>query len=277
MPLIYCDHNYVVTALQEPKTYHAHLQQLVATGTLTFTLAPMHWVEAAEDTNLARGDAKAAFMDSLHPQWLFDRRSIQRREVAAVFFNHLGVATNTSQMMGSVSDVIADLVGQQAERDSRAFVAHLRDIGPNHPLERSLQQAFDTNQHNTELYRQGKLTPAITQEVERLYVKQLLPAATPAGILIDDATKNQFVDTCQMEQFPSIVLEHRATRDNWAHGRQLSRNNFMDQQHLMALPYVDFFLTDDAKLTSLIGRITIRLPFRIATVLTKTQFDTQYP
>ena len=28
------------------------------------------------------------------------------------------------------------------------------------------------------------------------------------------------------------------TRDNWAHRRQLNRNNFMDQQHLMALPYV---------------------------------------
>ena len=108
--------------------------------------------------------------------------------------------------MGNVSDVIADLVGQQAERDSRAFVAHLRDIGPNHPLERSLQQAFDTNQHNTELYRQGKLTPAITQNVERLYVKRLLPDTTPAGILIDDNTKNRFVDTCQMEQFPSIAI-----------------------------------------------------------------------
>ena len=70
MPLIYCDHNYVVTALQAPDKYRAHVRQLAATGTVTFVLSPMHWVEAAEDANLARGDAKADFMDSLHARWL---------------------------------------------------------------------------------------------------------------------------------------------------------------------------------------------------------------
>ncbi len=122
-----------------------------------------------------------------------------------------------------------------------------------------------------------KLTLAITQRVERLYVKQLLPAATPAGILIDDNIKNQFADNCQIEQFASIALEHRATRDNWSQGRKLNRNNFMDQQHLIALPYVDFFVTDDARLTSLIGRISVGFPFGLGTILTKAQFDTQYP
>src|SRR6266567_6798563 len=45
----------------------------------------------------------------------------------------------------------------------------------------------------------------------------------------------------------------------------MNRNNFMDQQHLMALPYVDFFLTDDTNLRAMIGRISPGLPFPIAT------------
>ncbi len=57
----------------------------------------------------------------------------------------------------------------------------------------------------------------------------------------------------------------------------MNRNNFMDQQHLMALPYVDISLTDDARLTALIDRISPGLPFAIATVLTKADFDMRYP
>lgn len=63
----------------------------------------------------------------------------------------------------------------------------------------------------------------------------------------------------QLENFPAIAIENRATRENWQHKRPLSRNNFVDQQHIIALPYVDSFLTDDKKLRSLIGRITAKL------------------
>jgi len=57
----------------------------------------------------------------------------------------------------------------------------------------------------------------------------------------------------------------------------MNRNNFMDQQHVMVLAYVDFFLTDDAKLRALIGRISPGLPFPIATPLTRADFDARYP
>jgi len=145
MPLIYCDHNFIVKTNEAPDLYRDHLRQLVTTGTVTFVLSPMHWVEAAEDKNPARGTAKADLMDSLQARWLYDRRSIQKREVADAFFRFAGVANGTPPMMGDVADVIADLVGQRAQRDSRAFVTHLRGIGVNHPLEQSLRQAFESN------------------------------------------------------------------------------------------------------------------------------------
>jgi len=100
---------------------------------------------------------------------------------------------------------------------------------------------------------------------------------SPAAIVIDGDSKTRFLDGSQLTDFPAFAVESLATYDSWRENRQMNRNNFMDQQHLMALPYVDFFLTDDAKLRALIGRISPRLPFPIATLLTKADFDSRYP
>jgi hypothetical protein len=277
MPLVYCDHNFIATALQDAEGYRNHLRELARCGIVTFVLSPMHWVDAAEDADQGRGDAKSDFMDSLNPRWLFDRRSVQRKEVTAQFLRFVGIPQGVPQIMGDIADVIFDLTGQRGDRDSRAFVNHFRGIGENHPLERSLRQAFETNNKNTRLFRARKLPPALAQKVERLYIRQLVPERTPSGLVIDEATKDNFARQCQFDDLPSVALENKATRDNWKHKRPLNRNNFIDQQHLIALPYIDFFVTDDKKLRSLIGRITAGAPFRVATLLTKVEFDNLYP
>src|SRR5437660_1697034 len=140
MPFVFCDLNFIITAHQEPDAYKQHLRQLAGAGTVTFVLSPFHWAEAAEDADPVRGAAKADFMDSLLARWIFERRALQRKEATAAFFRFLKVHADPPQMIGSVVDVIADLAGAQAERHSRDFVAHLRNIGPNHPLKLSLQQ-----------------------------------------------------------------------------------------------------------------------------------------
>lgn len=277
MTLIYCDHNFIVTSSQGPGAYAHHLRQLGETGTVTFVLSPMHWVDAAEDADVARGVATADFMDSLRPKWMYYRTTVQRKEVADAFFRFARIPADSPQIIVDVCDVIADLAGKRAHRDSRAFVTHLRTVGPGHPLRRTLRRAFVTNQKNTKHFHAGKFTSAMAQKIERLYVKQLLPAATPSGVLIDANSKERFLTACQLTDFPSIALENKATQDNWHHMRQLKQNNFIDQQHLIALPYVDFFITDDGGMRNLIGRISAKLPFRIATLLTKAEFDVRYP
>jgi len=274
--LIYCDHNFIATALQEPDEYRNRLRELVGLGTVTFALSPMHWVDAAEDQDIARGNAKADFMDSLQPRWLFDRRSVQRKEVASRFYQFLGVNCDAPQIMGTIADVIFDLTGQRGDRTSRAFVNHFRGIGQNHPLQQSLRQAFVSNNKNIALYRKGTLTGALAAKVERLYIRQLLPNQTPAGLVVDEATKDNFMKQTQLDNFPAIAIENRATRDNWKHKRPLSQNNFVDQQHIIAVPYADRFLTDDKKLRSLITRISANLPFSAATLMKKAEFDNAY-
>jgi len=277
MPLIYCDHNFVVTSSQGPEGYKDHLRQLSQTGTVTFVLSPMHWVDAGEDANAARGIAAADFMDSLHPRWMYYRTTVQRKEVADALYRFTRIPADSPQMIVDICDVIADLAGIRAHRDSRAFVTLLRTVGPDHPLRKNLRQAFETNGKNTEQFHAGKFTFAMAQKIERLYVEQLLPDATPGGILIDATSKEQFLSGCQLTDLPSITLENKATQDNWHHMRKLNENNFIDQQHLIALPYVDFFITDDRGLRNLIGRISAGMPFRTATVLTKAEFDVRYP
>src|SRR6202047_532799 len=119
MPLVFCDLNFIVTAHQGPDAYKQHLQRLATNGTVTFVLSPMHWVEAAEDNDATRGAAKADFMDSLDARWLFERRNVQQKEVAAAFFRFLQVPNNPPQMIAPVRDVIGDLAGAPAERNSR--------------------------------------------------------------------------------------------------------------------------------------------------------------
>ena len=277
MPLIFCDLNFIVTAHQGPDAYKGHLKQLAATGTVTFVLSPMHWVDAAEDNDAVRRTAKADFMDSLDARWLYDRRGIQRREVALSFFQFLLVPCDTPQMIAPLRDVIADLAGRPAERNSRDFVAHLSSVGESHPLKRSLNDNFETNRVNGGQFRAGQFTSAFLQRIERIYIQQLLPAQTPAGVVIDENSKERFVNSYQLTDFPAFALETRATHDSWQQQRQMNRNNFIDQQHLMALPYVEYFVTDDVGLRGLIARISAGLPFPIASLLTKAEFDVRYP
>ena len=52
-------------------------------------------------------------MDSLYRRWLFDRRSIQRQEVASVFFPHLGIAHTVARMARVASELptTSELIG----------------------------------------------------------------------------------------------------------------------------------------------------------------------
>lgn len=123
VPLIYCDHNFIVTAHQGPDVYKDHLRRLVASGAVTVVLSPTHWIEAAEDNDAARGIAKADLMDSLETRWLHNRRTIQRREVSHAFFRFARIPIEAPQMIGDVRAVIADLAGEPGHRDSRALSA----------------------------------------------------------------------------------------------------------------------------------------------------------
>ena len=180
-------------------------------------------------------------------------------------------------MLGDIGDIIYDLAGTRAYRNCRSFVEHLPDTGPNHPMEKSFKNAFDANQKNTADFLAGKFTPQFHAKIERLYIQGLMPATTPAGIVIDDVTKNAFLSSHKLTDLPATALETKITRENWVLKRQLKQNNFLDQFHVMALPYVDLFITNDDKLSRLMKRAVAGMPFRTAEIVTKDEFDARFP
>jgi len=275
--LTYCDNNFVITAHDAPEQYRTHLRELASSGKVRFVLSPWHWREMARDADHERGKSVADFCDSLAPIWLYERRTIQKNEVAAALYRFTRTQAEAPMMVGNVSEVIYDLVGARAYRSCRSFVEHLWTIGPSHPMEVTFQNAFKTNERNTEDFLAGKFTPQLLATVERLYIHGLLPATTPAGIAIDEGTKSAFLSSYRLTDFPATSLEFKITQGNWALKRQLSQNNFLDQLHVMSLPYVDLFITDDNKLSHLIKRVVEGVPFRTAEVLSRDEFDARFP
>src|SRR6185503_20223819 len=77
MPRIYCDHNFLINALNEDDVYKERLREARNTHDVHLVLSTWHWVEMAKDENTNRGLELADFADSLNPSWLRERRRIQ--------------------------------------------------------------------------------------------------------------------------------------------------------------------------------------------------------
>jgi hypothetical protein len=280
-PLVYCDHNFVIVAHDAGSTYRDHLGVLVSANQLKFVLSTWHWLEMARDKVPERGLSVAAFADSLSPVWLFERLNIQRREVEDAFLQFMGITPTRASSLGSLAGVLADLTGYDTRitgtyRDSGAFVSHMRTLGENHPLSASLRVNFEAQKQNGENYRAGRYTPEMLRCLDKILIGRFLPLTTPKGETIDNSVKDKFLQSCRLDQFPSIAVEGGLTLDGWQTGRTLNDRAFRDSQHVIALPYVDFFVTDDGPLTAAIQRVAAKLTFRTAEVITKAEFDKRF-
>jgi hypothetical protein len=279
---VYCDHNFVVVAHDAEAYYQEHLRQLVAQSKVRFVLSTWHWLEMARDANHARGLSVAAFADSLSPVWLFERLTIQQREVEDAFFRFLGIPHNQLSQLGSLAEVLADLNKVSTAitatyRDSRAFVAHMQTLGESHPMNVSLRGSFQAQKSNGEQYRAGRLTPEMNRCLEKILIGRFLPMTIPSGRTIVVIEKDMFLRSSKNEDFPSIAVENGLSLDGWKTGRALTDRAFRDSQHVIALPYVDLFVTDDGPLTAAIHRVVANFPFRTAEIVTKAEFDRRFP
>jgi hypothetical protein len=280
-PMVYCDHNFVIAAHDAGNEYHDHLRDLASTNRLKFVLSTWHWLELARDNNAARGLSVAAFADSLTPLWFFERRNVQRREVEYKFFVSLGLSPTPPSMIGSLAEAIADLTGATLHiaskyRDSRAFVQYMQTLDGNHPINLSIRDGFEKQRQNGEAYRAGRITDEMLRCLDKILIGGLLPGQTPAGAAIDRATKDKFLLSCNNNDFPCWAVESALSLDGWQTGRILNDRAFRDSQHVIALPYVDIFITDDGQLTAAIQRVAATLPFRTAEVITRAEFDTRF-
>jgi hypothetical protein len=276
--LAYCDNNFVVAAHDlATNRYKAHLSALASGGIVTLVLSHWHWLEMATDADHARGASMATFCDSLNAAWLYDRLSVQRKEVEAAFYKFANIQSDAPAMIGGIEDIIHDMIGTRAYRKCSVFVEHLQRAGPDRPIGKTLNRKLEASRRNAKDFPAYTLTDEMLAKFQRYHVQRLLPPSTPSGIVIDESTKRDFLDWYTLSQLPATALEMRVARENAKLSRTLNQNNLMDQQHLSAVPYVDLFVTNDTKFSNLIKRAAEGMPFRTAGVLTKEEFDSRFP
>jgi hypothetical protein len=143
-------------------------------------------------------------------------------------------------------------------------------------MNESLRINFEAQKSNGENYRAGRFTPGLIRCLDKFMIGRLLPMVTPNGRKLSVIEKDMFLQSYNTENFPSIAVESGLSHDGWETGRTLNDRAFRDSQHVIALPYVDLFVTDDGPLASAIRRVVQNLPFRTAEVLTKADFDRKF-
>jgi hypothetical protein len=212
---------------------------------------------------------------------LYERCGIQRREVEHALFEFVKVPHQKEPPIGTMAEAIADLAGTGLETASHydvsgAFVAQMRTVGENHPLELNIRKNFEVQRKNAEAYRAGRLTEEVLRLADRISIERLLPDKTPAGVMIGKEAKVRFLDSCKNSDFPGIAVEAALTRDGWEMNRVLDDRTFRDSQHVIAIPYVDLFVTDDGVLSNAIGRIKSQFTFPTGEVIRRAEFDRRF-
>jgi len=62
----------------------------------------------------------------------------------------------------------------------------------------------------------GKLTDAIRKQGDRKLVEGFLPSETPAGIVVDNGTRNRYLDSVNINELPSLAIEFLIAEKSWA-------------------------------------------------------------
>lgn len=215
----------------------------------------------------------AAVIDGLRCGWLPERRWLQHHEVATRFFEYLNVPYPRPSPVRNLGQVAAELCGT-AIPSAIQFAAFLRaNMGP-------IEEAFANNAKarttTTRAWKQGWME-ANSQVVSREYVATLLPSRTPAGLEISEGLRREFLKQLNLEQFPSVAVEHAILDENLRTGASLSEQSFLDNQHgITALPYVEAVVSDDLRFTRMVNRVAPQLPFPVGRMITRQTFDREY-
>lgn len=219
----------------------------------------------ADEKNLAMAGELANFMDRLGSRWLRDRRDLERIEVHSSFFKFIGVDYATPPAIFTRVELIAAInrlpVSPEIDRSSREFV----EAWINNPdLMRPIEQSYQANANALKSLRSalaaGKLTDAIRKQGDRKLVEGFLPSETPAGIVVDNGTRNKYLDRVNIKELPSLAIEFLIAEKSWANEGGTDWNTMVDKFHLIsALPYVDVIVSDDRYFHSILPVLNARI------------------
>lgn len=235
-----------------------------------FVLSPSHWIEASRAPSLRAALRTADAMQSLRPLWLRERRSLERREVQAWLSGKANDNTAIEPLCNSTSLVATDLSGLSgaiAIITCTQIVRYLHNKGDfRNTLEGAYKSNADWFEVNVQHVAKGQLTAKKENEI---WVAWICSIAREAGQALSDEQLKNVDRSC----FPTTLTEFEVAKENWTRAvanpqMKLSPQRLGDVFHLVvALPYVDFVISNDSGFRSLAKAVRKRLPFRAAVPL----------
>lgn len=252
-PLTYLDQNaviYLEQAANDP-AFRAKLDAAIQSGKLTVVLSSWHLIETARTTDVAKAVRLADFIDGLRPVWLLERHNTQTLEVKEDFYRFAKLEFEISPRLGTRSFALATLFGQRDSTrfdiPSRAFV----EQWINHPDQfDELKKSHEDNAKALDGLRQaikdGKMTDEIRRQADQLFLKSVLPTATPNGLEIPRGLATEYVERGDIKSIPTRAIEHAISDHEWRSMGRADANSQIDKFHLIpALHYVDEIVSDD--------------------------------
>lgn len=265
--LAYLDNNVVVGIANNQTSIDL---QLFKNKQVRFVLSPSHWVEAARARALSTALQTAKAMEALGPLWIRERRSLQRREVSAWLDGKPNNKEAVDAICHSTSLVANDLTGLHgaiALITCSKIVEHLHNDGS---FRNTMLGAYKSNADsfaaNVKHVASGKLTTEKEKEIWSTWISNI-------AMEVGTRVSAQQAATVSRACFPATLAEFEIAKENWARAAQnpkmrLTPQRLADVFHLVvALPYVDFVVSNDKAFRSFADMIRDRLPFKSAAAL----------
>jgi len=249
MPTLYCDHNVLISVLENEGFPPAgQFANLLNSGRVDLVFSTTHLIEAAKMRSREEATSMARLIEHAARLWLADRISLELDEIRHV----LDGGPAPQPLLRTVTEMMAKLLTHH--RIPRIVTALTLvqgwHVNPRllDPLLASHQQnvrAFRANVRDTKRKRKGRLHRMLDADVMRLVVQNM---ARIFEIPLDPDR----LAALDIQSMPTNHAELVLSRQRWIRGGDLRWQTFMDSEHLIAaLPHVDVYMTFDRRMGNL--------------------------
>jgi len=276
-PKLYPDLNFLIDALNAGDQYQTMLAGVAALQT-QFVISHWHLVELARAKNPA---PLVKLVLELQPAYLHERTVILRKSIRDKVNQVLGITNSVWEPIGTLEDVIIGLsgpieAGKTLRLDDVISILRMNQA----PIE----SGYAANRDARDSYLRAMQSNAVSAEMKHnsneKYLLQFFPEKVLRGNvvgLLEHTTKLELLKKIDFSDIRVAVVEDAVTEDGHRPDVKLRKQTFFDRQHMiLALPYTDFVVTGDKAFASLVERVRLRLPFEVAQVITRHEFEEKF-
>ncbi|MBR2813373.1 MAG: hypothetical protein IKE60_01885 [Reyranella sp.] len=247
MTLLYIDHSIVSREQHWPD-----LKAVMETGQVQLGLSLWNFFEIAGASDAAQKERRVAFLLQFNPQWIRERRDIQRDEVFVFLTRHY--YRQDAPEVDAIARTFSTLVSTRTRQYTplgltpRQWMATLDPTAFGDLKKRTVDALVDLQRHG------HTAMSAHEPQIFEQWIEKSLPLRAPDGRCLLDQERRQLLAYCAdhrgevLDQCPALGVEHAlslARTDD--PNRRPSLSDAPDLMHsVVALAYADYYLVNDA-------------------------------